>query len=51
MFAIDRSRGVWVGFAEKMFMFCAVKSTKILFLAKTIVILLSVGLFGDNKRA
>ena len=33
-----RSRGVWFGFAEKMFMFCSAKSGNLVFSAKTTVI-------------
>ena len=34
-----RRRGVWFGFVEKMFLFCSAKSRKLVFLAKTTVIL------------
>ena len=39
-----RSRGVWCGFVEKMFMFCSAKSRKLVFLAKTNVSLLYIHL-------
>ena len=39
-----RSRGVWFGFAEKMFMFCLGKSRKLDLLAKTTVMILYIHL-------